>query len=96
MNDNLLGKAIALALIIGAVYGARSIARGGFSCPLGDGSRCIMAIPATNPAPAVDMKEAAPAEAAPVEKESEDEDATLEKKAPVVPPAPAEKIEKPK
>lgn len=68
-NKNLLGKVIALALILGAVYGARSIARGGFSCPLGDGSHCIMAIPAATPAPAVD--------------------ATLEKKAPIVPPAPA-------
>lgn len=93
MNDNLLGKAIALALILGAVYGARSIARGGFSCPLGDGNRCIMAIPAANPAPAVDAKEA-PVEKAPVE--TEDEDATLEKKAPVVPPAPAAKTEKAK
>lgn len=87
MNDNLLGKAIALALILGAAYGARSIARGGFSCPLGDGSRCVMAIPAAAPAPAVDMKEVP--EKAPVE--TEDDDATLEKKAPVVPPAPAEK-----
>jgi len=83
MNDNLLGKAIALALILGTAYGAYSIAHGGFSCPLGDGSRCVMAIPSAAPAPAVDSKEA------PVEKESEDEDATLEKKAPIVPPAPA-------
>jgi hypothetical protein len=100
MNDNLLGKAIALALILGAAYGARSIARGGFSCPLGDGSRCVMAIPAAAPVPAVDAKEAAPSvKAAPVEKESDgDEDAALEKKAPVVPPAPAktDKVEKPK
>jgi len=88
MNDNLLGKAIALALILGTAYGAYSIAHGGFSCPLGDGSRCVMAIPAAAPAPAVDSKEA-PVEKAPVEKESEDEDATLEKKAPIVPPAPA-------
>lgn len=95
MNDNLLGKAIALALILGAVYGARSIARGGFSCGLGDGSHCVMAIPAATPAPAVDAKEA-PVENAPVEKESEDEDATLEKKAPIVPPAPAPKTEKAK
>ena len=89
MNDdkNLLGRVIALALILGAAYGAQAIARGGFSCPLG-GIRCGMSIPAANPAPAVDL-EAAPVEpAAPVEKEKpgEDEDATLEKKAPVLPP----------
>jgi len=97
MNDdkNLLGKVIALALILGAAYAAHGIAHGGFSCPLGDGSRCLMAIPAENPAPAVDSKEAPAEKSAPVEKE-EDEDATLEKKAPVVPPAPAEKTEKAK
>lgn len=87
-NKNLLGKVIALALILGAAYGARSIARGGFSCPLGDGSHCVMAIPAATPAPAVDATEAPAEKAAPVEKD-EDEDATLEKKAPIVPPAPA-------
>ena len=95
MNDNLLGKVIALALILGAVYGARSIAHGGFSCPLGDGSRCLMAIPATNPAPAVDAN--APVEkAAPVEKDSDGDEDAIEKKAPVAPPAPVEKAEKPK
>lgn len=92
MNDdkNLLGRVIALALILGAAYGASAIAHGGFSCPFGEAGRCVMSIPAAAPAPAVDTKEA-PVEAAPVEKDSEDEDATLEKKAPVVPPAPAEK-----
>ncbi|HXS99439.1 MAG TPA: hypothetical protein VN915_02090 [Elusimicrobiota bacterium] len=97
MNDdkNLLGKLIALALVIGAAYGAHAIAHGGFSCSAGDGSRCLMAIPAATPAPAVDSKEA-PVEKAPVEKDSEDDDATLEKKAPVEPPAPAGKSEKAK
>ena len=98
MNDNMLGKVIALALILGAVYSARSIAHGGFSCPLGDGSRCLMSIPATSPAPAIDAN--APAEkAAPVEKDSDGDEDAIEKKAPVAPPAPAAKtdtVEKPK
>ena len=89
MNDdkNLLGRVLALALILGAAYGVRAIAHGGFACPFGDGSRCAMGIPAAALAPAVDAK------AAPVEKfdanidAGEDEDAKLEEKAPVVPPA---------
>lgn len=66
MNDdkNLLGRVIALGLILGAAYGARAIARGGFGCPLGDGVRCVMAIPADAPVPAVDAKQA-PVEKAP-------------------------------
>ena len=88
MNDdkNILGRVIALALIVGAAYGARAIARGRFDCAAGVGTRCEMGIPPQAPAPAVDAK------AAPVEKfdanndSGEDEDAKLEKKAPVVPP----------
>ena len=85
MNDrNILGRVLALVLLAGAVYVVRSIAHGGMTCPLGSGSSCVMAIPAAFPAPAVDVN------AAPVEKgdvNGEDEDAKLEKKAPVVPPA---------
>ena len=87
MNDNLLGRVIALALMIGAAYGAHSIAYGRFDCGTGSGTRCEMGIPASAQAPAVD------AQAAPVEKADadgdagEDEDAKLEKKAPVEPPA---------
>ena len=87
MNDekNILGRVIALALLLGAAYGVHSIAHGGFACPMGGGSSCVMAIPAALPSPAVD------AGAAPIEKlegvNGEDEDAKLEKKAPVIPPA---------
>ena len=85
MNDrNILGRVLALALLAGAAYAVRSIAHGGMACPLGTGSSCAMAIPAALPAPTVDPN------AAPVEKDGvngEDEDAKLEKKAPVVPPA---------
>ena len=88
MNDrNILGRVLALVLLAGAAYAVRSIAQGGMACPLGSGSSCVMAIPAAFPAPAVD------ANAAPVEKadavNGEDEEAKLEKKAPVVPPAPS-------
>jgi hypothetical protein len=84
MNDNLLGRVVALALIIGAVYGARAIARGQFDCGSGSGALCVMAIP---PAPAVDAK-AAPAGKFDADNgAAEDEDAKLEKKAPVAPPA---------
>jgi hypothetical protein len=93
MNDdkNFLGRVLALALILGTAYGVRAIARGRFDCAMGGGSSCTMGIPAEAPAPAVDEK------AAPVEKadadSGEDEDAKLQKKAPVEPPAPAEKAE---
>jgi hypothetical protein len=87
-DKNLLGRLFALVLILGAAYGVHAIAHGGFSCPLGnEGHSCVMAIPAAVGTPAVDAK------AAPVEKAdaddgaAEDEDAKLEKKAPVVPPA---------
>jgi hypothetical protein len=86
MNDdkNLLGRVIALGLMLGAAYGAYSVAHGRFDCSVGSGSACVMGIPAAAFAPAVDAK------AAPVEKDEtggEDEDAKLQKKAPVVPPA---------
>jgi hypothetical protein len=85
-EKNLLGRVLALALLLGAAYGLRSIARGGLSCPLGYGSSCVMDIPAAALPPAVD------AIAPPVEKldpaaaAGEDEDAKLEAKAPVAPP----------
>ena len=89
MNDdkNFLGRAIALVLIVGTAYGLHAIARGGFVCSPGNGKSCVMAIPASAPAPAVDAK-AAPAEKFDANNEAgEDEDAKLEKKAPVEPPA---------
>ena len=88
MNDdkNHLGRIIALALIVGAAYGANSIAHGGFMCPLG-GNRCEMSIPSAAPAPTVDAQ-AGSAEKFDANNESgEDEDAKLEKKAPIAPPA---------
>lgn len=40
-NDrNMLGRVLALALILGAVYGVRAISRGGLGCPLGMNSSC--------------------------------------------------------
>jgi hypothetical protein len=86
-NDkNILGRVVALVLILGAAYGARSIARGRFDCAAGSGSSCEMGIPAAAPAPDVDAK-AAPAEKFDANNDAgEDEDAKLEKKAPVVPP----------
>jgi hypothetical protein len=89
MNDdrNILGRLVALALIMGATYGLYSIAHGRFDCSMGSGSSCEMGIPPATLPPAVDAK------AAPVEKAEDkisagdDEDAKLEKKAPVVLPA---------
>ena len=86
-DKNLLGRVFALALLFGAAYGVRAIARGGSACPLGNGSSCAMEIPAAPLAPDVREK------AAPVEKfdadngAGEDEDAKLEAKAPVAPPS---------
>jgi hypothetical protein len=45
MNDSLLGRVVALALILGVAYGVHSISRGGLGCPLGTGSCCATAIP---------------------------------------------------
>lgn len=81
MNDNLLGRITALALILGTVYGVHAIARGGFACPLGKGSCCVMAIP-HDEAPAAEA--AAPAK---LDAVGADDEAKLQKKAPVVPPA---------
>jgi hypothetical protein len=89
MNDdkNMLGRIIALALLAGAAYGVHSIAHGGFACPVGGGSSCVMAIPAAFPAPPVDVNVAPVEKAEPVDANGDDEDAKLEKKAPVVPPS---------
>jgi hypothetical protein len=89
MNDdrNILGRIIALALMVGATYGVYSIAHGRFDCSVGSGSSCVMGIPPETLPPAVEAK-AAPGEKIPAEGDAgEDEDAKLEKKAPVVPPA---------
>jgi len=86
MNDNLLGRVTALALILGAVYGVHAISRGGLGCPLAHSSCCMM--PASHGEAAADEK-AEPAGT--VEKaEPADEDAKLRNKEPVVPPAPAD------
>lgn len=86
MNDNLLGRVTALALILGAVYGVHAISRGGLGCPVSQSSCCMM--PMTHGEAAADEK-AVPA--GKVEKaEPVDEDAKLRNKAPVVPPAPAD------
>ncbi|HEX4049092.1 MAG TPA: hypothetical protein VH309_14700 [Elusimicrobiota bacterium] len=111
MNDdkNVLGRVLALALMLAAAYGVREIARGGFTCPFGAGSSCAMGIPAAAPARAAEAK-AAPApkpaarigvKAAPAVKaepvdDSGDDEAEIEAKAPVVPPAPVQKAEAPK
>lgn len=86
-DKNLLGRLIALVLILGAAYGVRAIARGGLSCPFGaGGNSCVMAIPAAANVPAVDAK-AAPVEKFDADNDGADDEAKLEKKAPVVPPA---------
>ncbi|MFI5362321.1 MAG: hypothetical protein ACHQ49_10160 [Elusimicrobiota bacterium] len=87
MNDdkNIFGRVLALALLIGAAYGVRSIAHGSFSCPLGDGSCCGMKHSEASSSAA---EEAPPAKAGAEREDSEDEEAKLEAKAPVVPPAP--------
>lgn len=50
MNDlmkdgNMLGRVVALALLIGVGYGVRSIANGGMGCPLSGGGCCMMSVP---------------------------------------------------
>ncbi|MFI5346812.1 MAG: hypothetical protein ACHQ51_10600 [Elusimicrobiota bacterium] len=45
MNDNLMGRITALALILGVAYGVHAISRGGLGCPLGNGSCCMMEAP---------------------------------------------------
>ena len=86
-NKNLLGRVIALALMLGAAYGVHAIAYGDFACPLGVGSRCEMELPAAAPSPALTRKRA-PVEKRDADNEAgEDENAKLEEKAPVVAPA---------
>lgn len=41
-GKNRFGRAVALLLLIGVVYGVRSIARGGLMCPTNRGSCCSM------------------------------------------------------
>jgi hypothetical protein len=90
MNDdkNFLGRVIALALILGTAYGVRAIAHGRFECSLGGASSCTMGLPPMKGVPPVDTKAAAPVEKPGADDAAgEDEDATLQKKAPVEPPA---------
>lgn len=74
-NDgNLLGRVLALALILGAAYGATSISKGRM-CPLGNGRCCEMTVEKAKPAaPAAEEKPAAP-----VEKDEAPAEAPVEK-----------------
>ncbi len=37
-----MGRITALALILGVVYGVRSISAGGMGCPMGNGGCCVL------------------------------------------------------
>jgi hypothetical protein len=48
-NDGgVLGRIIALSLIVGAAYGAHAIERGTFGCGFGGGHSCMMEAPAAS------------------------------------------------
>ena len=86
MNDdkNILGRVLALALMLGAAYGVHAIVRGGGgACSFEGGSRCVMDVPDE----ARVQEKAAPAEAPDEDRPAVDDEAKLEAKAPVVPPA---------
>jgi hypothetical protein len=51
-DGNVLGRVIAVFLLVGAVVGARSIARGSFTCGMGGGGSCCMMEMSGSPAPA--------------------------------------------
>lgn len=87
MNDNLLGRVAALALILGAVYGVHAISRGGLGCPAAHSACCAMSF---EPKEASESGEASPAKPAAAGAVEADDEAKLLKKVPVVPPAPAE------
>jgi hypothetical protein len=84
-NDGgMLGRALALALILGAVYGVHAISRGGMGCPLGEGaSCCAMGHHHDEAAEGDEHRAAAKGHVA----DEADEDAKIEAKAPVTPPA---------
>jgi len=90
-NDGgLMGRLTALALILGVAYGVHSISRGGLGCPLGDGSCCSLAVP-HDEAHEHEHEHAAAEKASPAKFDADsaadlDEDAKLEKKAPVALP----------
>lgn len=90
MNDNLLGRFTALVLILGAVYGVHAISRGGLGCPAAHSSCCAMSMTRGEASEADEASPAKPAAAGAVEA---DDEAKLLKKAPVVPPAPAEQAD---
>jgi hypothetical protein len=81
-NDNIFGRVMALALIVGAVYGANAISRGKFGCGDGPGRCCTMTLPEI---PASGDAKAQPAKFDADNGASEDE-AKIEAKAPVAPP----------
>ena len=82
-DKNRLGRTIAFLLIVGAVYGVRSISRGGLGCPLADRSCCGM-----DHHDAAHDEDAKPDMAKPDDAADVDDDAT-----PPAPAAPAVKAE---
>ena len=89
-TGNLFGRMLALALIIGVVYGAREIARGRFDCTTGGGGCCMIG---EHGEADHDHDRAAGAKAEPAANsavDSDEDDAKIEAKAPVVPPKAAE------
>lgn len=96
MNDKndggMFGRLTALAVILAAVYVVHSVARGGFGCMLGTGASCGVPVPHEEDKERLSEKDVPAKIEAKAEKEEADEDAGLEKKAPVAPDAvPAEK-----
>ena len=49
-DDNLMGRILALALIVGVAAGVRAIDRGGFSCPFCAACSFMIGAPAPTPA----------------------------------------------
>ena len=84
-SKNLLGRVVALALMIGAVCGVRAISRGSYGCALGAGSCCMHEMREEGERDA-DAK-AAPAKA---DADADKDEAKIQAKAPVSPPKPAE------
>jgi hypothetical protein len=65
-GGGVLGRIIALTLIVGAAFGARAISRGTFACGSGAGGCCLMEISAAadaQPAAAAPAPVAAPVKA---------------------------------
>jgi hypothetical protein len=82
-SGNLFGRFLALALIVGAVYGVRAIVRGDFGCA---GGCCMMGMHHETAGHDQDHEADAKAGAGAVDADG-DEDAKLEAKAPIAAPA---------